>query len=582
MSRTSNFKIAIAAPQHAGANTGNAVTAQRWQQCLEASGHRVTIFASTETPPACDVLIALHAGHSANAVLNFNERYPKTPIVLGTVGTDLYTSIVNNSKSQRCLDVASRIVVLQPKAIDAIPKRHHSKCRVVYQSTTLPTKRSTALKGKFEVCVIGHLRPVKDPFRAAMAVRKLPDESKIHVVHFGAALSDSMQARAEKEATANPRYDWLGEVSHAKALSRLLRSRLLVHSSKTEGGANVITEAIMGGVPVLSSRILGSIGLLGDDYPGYFETGNTKQLRDLLLRVETDPTFLQSLSKAIKKQQPLFKPARERDAWKKIIAEVTEGKPSIRSSRAKAKLKPTAQEENGTAKDVKDALEPFINPEKAAFFPRFFKTGKGQYGEGDKFIGVTVPHQRKVAKQFRDLPEREIQKLLKDAIHEHRLTGVLILVGQYEKAKRDPRRQSQIVDFYLQNLDRVNNWDLVDSSAHKILGDWVRDKDRSILYELADSGHLWSERVSVIACLPLIKTGDFGDIVRLAKKFLTHDHDLMHKAVGWMLREMGNVDESTLHQFLKSHYHEMPRTMLRYAIEKLPKSIRRAYIEGRI
>ena len=234
------------------------------------------------------------------------------------------------------------------------------------------------------------------------------------------------------------------------------------------------------------------------------------------------------------------------------------------------------------AVDVKSALKQHINPEKAAFFPRFFKTGKGEYGEGDRFIGVTVPNQRKVARRFRSLPEKELVKLIKDPVHEHRLTGLLILVLQYERAKTD-EEQTQFVDLYLSLLDHVNNWDLVDSSAHKILGDWLLDREdqRVILDELAESGHLWRERVSVIACLPMIKRADFDWILRLADWFIDHEHDLMHKAVGWMLREAGKVDLDVLLEFLDQYASEMPRTMLRYAIEKLPERKRKQYLTAR-
>ena len=236
---------------------------------------------------------------------------------------------------------------------------------------------------------------------------------------------------------------------------------------------------------------------------------------------------------------------------------------------------------SGTSAKVKAALKEFIDAEKAAFYPRFFKTGKGQYGEGDWFIGVTVPNQRKVVRQFRDLPAKEIEKLLRDRIHEHRLTGLLILVAQFERAK-DEELQRRVVEVYMRNLDHVNNWDLVDSTAHKILGAWLAERDRDVLDELAASGHLWRERISVVACLHFIKQHDFDDILRLAEQFLDHTHDLIHKAVGWMLREAGNRNEQILEGFLSKHYSKMPRTMLRYAIERLKPARRKAYLEGRV
>jgi len=236
-----------------------------------------------------------------------------------------------------------------------------------------------------------------------------------------------------------------------------------------------------------------------------------------------------------------------------------------------------------TATSVKNALKQHASPEKAEFFPRFFKSGKGEYGEGDKFLGVIVPRQREVAKTFRDLPFAQTKRLLQDSIHECRLTALLILVNQFERSKDEDRR-GEIVEFYLANLDYVNNWDLVDSSAHKILGAWLLDRedDRYILDELAESEHLWRERVSVIACFAFIRRNDFDWILRLAEWFLDHEHDLIHKAVGWMLREMGKREEAVLHAFLTEHYQAMPRTMLRYAIEKLPEPVRRAYLNGRV
>lgn len=234
-----------------------------------------------------------------------------------------------------------------------------------------------------------------------------------------------------------------------------------------------------------------------------------------------------------------------------------------------------------TATEVKSALKKLGDPEKAAFFPRFFKSGKGEYGEGDKFLGVTVPKQRAVSKTFGDLSFAQIKKLLRDPIHECRLTALLILVRQFERCK-DELQLRKIVKFYLDNLDYVNNWDLVDCSAHKILGEWIvdREDEQYILDELAESEHLWRERVSLIACFPLIRRSEFDWILRLADWFLDHEHDLIHKAVGWMLREMGNRDESALHDFLVKHYKVMPRTMLRYSIEKLPETIRKAYLNG--
>lgn len=216
------------------------------------------------------------------------------------------------------------------------------------------------------------------------------------------------------------------------------------------------------------------------------------------------------------------------------------------------------------------------DPKKAAFFPSFFKTGKGQYGEGDIFLGVTVPKQRMIAKKHRDLSLSSIAKLLKDKRHEARLTALLILVEQFKRG--DAKERKRIFDFYLKNLEYVNNWDLVDSSAPQIVGAYLLDRPRAVLMKLARSKHLWSERVAMVATQALIREGELDETFSLAKYFISHPHDLMHKATGWMLREAGKKNEKALTRFLDRYAKRMPRTMLRYAIERLPESKRRAYL----
>jgi 3-methyladenine DNA glycosylase AlkD len=231
-----------------------------------------------------------------------------------------------------------------------------------------------------------------------------------------------------------------------------------------------------------------------------------------------------------------------------------------------------------TAFKVKAELKSFADSSKAEHSARFFKTGKGEYGEGDVFIGVTVPNQRKVAKQFKGLDLAEVKKLLDSKVHEHRLTALLILTYKYEKGDEALRRS--IYDFYMRNLARVNNWDLVDSIAHKIVGDYLLGKPvmRKVLYNLARSKDLWERRVAMISTWWFIKYDQFDDVVKLAEILLKDEHDLMHKAVGWMLREMGKKDEDRLRKFLDKHAGEMPRTMLRYAIEKLDEDVRKVYM----
>ncbi|MEA5258560.1 DNA alkylation repair protein [Arcicella aquatica] len=227
---------------------------------------------------------------------------------------------------------------------------------------------------------------------------------------------------------------------------------------------------------------------------------------------------------------------------------------------------------------LKQALLNHAKPERAIQTARFFKTGKGQYGEGDIFIGITNPEVRALVKEFwKTISLADIQLLLNDDIHEFRFTGLMILVEQFEKANEEKR--TEIVDFYLNNLPKINNWDLVDCSCYKILGVYLLDKDRQVLYDLANSKHLWTERIAVVSTMAFIRKGQFLDCFRLSALFLTHPHDLMHKACGWMLREIGKRDELALEEFLEEHLTKMPRTMLRYAIERMDENKRLSYLK---
>jgi 3-methyladenine DNA glycosylase AlkD len=225
---------------------------------------------------------------------------------------------------------------------------------------------------------------------------------------------------------------------------------------------------------------------------------------------------------------------------------------------------------------VKSDLQEAADPLHAAKLQRFFKTGKGEYGEGDIFLGIRVPEQRKIAKKHRDIPLEDVLDLLQSIIHEHRLTSLFILTDQFYKA--DEQRKEEIVRIYLENTEFINNWDLVDSSAHKILGTWLIDKPRDVLYKLARSESLWERRISLISTFSFINRGDFTDAVALTKILMNDDHDLIHKASGWVLREVGKKNTDKLLSFLDEYYLEMPRTMLRYAIEKLPEDQRKYYL----
>ncbi len=231
-------------------------------------------------------------------------------------------------------------------------------------------------------------------------------------------------------------------------------------------------------------------------------------------------------------------------------------------------------------KRVKQEIKEFSNKELAVFLQRFFKTGPGQYGEGDKFAGIKVPVSRKIAINNSDLSLSEIKELLHSEVHEERLIGLLILVNQYKKS--DEAQREKIFKFYISSAKRINNWDLVDLSAPQILGAFLVDKDKDILFKFAHSKNLWEKRIAVLSTFSFIKINRFDTALQISEILLNDDHDLIHKAVGWMLREIGKRDLNTEEKFLKKYYNKMPRTMLRYAIEKFPETKRQKYLKGKI
>ena len=225
---------------------------------------------------------------------------------------------------------------------------------------------------------------------------------------------------------------------------------------------------------------------------------------------------------------------------------------------------------------IKRDLLQLSSSERAKNLSRFFKTGKGQYGEGDVFWGITVPEQRRVAKMYMDLSLGALQELLGSKVHEHRLTALLILVSKYQKA--DVSGREEIFSFYLKNTVNINNWDLVDLSAPKIVGDYLVGKEPSVLFELAGSDNLWERRIAILSTFKFIANNDFEVALRISEQLLLDDHDLIHKAAGWALREIGKRDQEIEEQFLLKHYTKMPRTMLRYAIEKFDRNKRAFYL----
>ncbi len=225
---------------------------------------------------------------------------------------------------------------------------------------------------------------------------------------------------------------------------------------------------------------------------------------------------------------------------------------------------------------IKRDLSQLSDPDRAKKLSGFFKTGKGQYGEGDVFLGIPVPEQRKVAKKYIDLSLKDLQELLNSKIHEHRFTALVILISKYRKAEK--LGKEEIFNFLLKNIENINNWDLVDSSAPRIVGDYLVNKDRSILYKLAKSNSLWERRISILSTFIFIDNNDFEDALNISELLLQDKHDLIHKAVGWALREIGKRDQNVEERFLTKYCLQMPRTMLRYAIEKIDEKKRKFYL----
>lgn len=225
-------------------------------------------------------------------------------------------------------------------------------------------------------------------------------------------------------------------------------------------------------------------------------------------------------------------------------------------------------------------MKALADPERAAHSQRFFKTAPGEYGDGDHFLGIRVPETRNVARRHRGLSQSDVIQLLKSRFHEIRLLALIMLVDRFKKA--DERTQKQIYDLYMQNRARVNNWDLVDTSAPTIVGGYLSGRSHTILFKLARSDNLWDRRIAILATFKFIDERDFDDALKIAELVLDDHEDLIHKATGWMLREIGNRDRVTEERFLRRHYQDMPRTMLRYAIEKFPETVRKRYLQGRV
>jgi putative glycosyltransferase (TIGR04348 family) len=313
------MKIVLITPEGPTSRTGNRIAASRWARILRHLGHRTRVSADYDSEPA-DAMVAVHAWRSADAIERFKSKYPTRPVVLQLSGTDIYHYLdVDPVRTLRSMELADRLVALNDLAWCVVPKRLRTRLCVIHQSAEpLPYPRRPSRPAVI-VSVIGHLRDVKDPLRAAEAARLLPADSRVYIEQVGGAYTPSWAARARAEMSSNPRYVWRDDMPAAGVRRLLARSHAMVISSLSEGGANVISEAAVAGVPILASRMDGNVGLLGADYPGYFSVGDTQALAALLQRLEHEPRFAARLGKSVRQRASLFRPAREISAWRRLL-----------------------------------------------------------------------------------------------------------------------------------------------------------------------------------------------------------------------------------------------------------------------
>ena len=319
------MKIHLVTPAKKAARNGNRVSALRWAAMLRARGHKVTI-GREYTGEQVDLLIALHAWRSAESIKRYRQHYPAGALIVALGGTDVNSFLKTDARvTLESMRAADALVCLHDLIAEELPPDQRPKLHVICQSAEpLRIPRKPASR-HFDICVIGHLREEKDPFRTALAARLLPENSRIRVIHFGKAHDQSWARRAELEMQQNPRYHWKGEVPKWRVRREFSRTRAMVISSNQEGGANVVSEAIVAGVAVIASDIAGNIGLLGADYPAYFRVGDEQSLAELLHRAETDAAWLSSLEACCRRLAPRFSPELEADAWAALVDRVVGG-----------------------------------------------------------------------------------------------------------------------------------------------------------------------------------------------------------------------------------------------------------------
>jgi len=315
--------IGIITPAAPKSLNGNRATAQRWADFLVELGHKVSI-SMVWDGAEYDLMIALHAWRSAESIAQFKEKFPNKPLVLAMTGTDLYRFMHSHPEpTLASIYAADKLVTLHRLASKVLPESVQDKVQVIHQSALSLENPQTEIKkcpeNTFDICVVGHLREEKDSMRVAYAVRDLPSSSKIRVLHYGKAHNEEWANYAKEEMKINSRYKWFGEVSHKDVRDAYRCCRLMVLPSIMEGGANVVSEAVVAGLPVVASKIDGSVGLLGDDYAGYFPVKSESALRDVLLKAESDSGFFKKLSQQCKERAKLFTVEAEKLAWQELI-----------------------------------------------------------------------------------------------------------------------------------------------------------------------------------------------------------------------------------------------------------------------
>ena len=313
-------RICLITPAKPESRNGNRMTAARWARFLRQLGHEV-LLEQTWGGEESDVMISLHARRSHPSIKGYATAYPERPLVVALTGTDLYRDIRSDEAAKESLELATALILLQEKGVEELEPRHRSKARVIYQSAE-PVRRLPPAKDYFDVCVIGHLRAEKDPFRAALAADLLPPTSRVRVIHAGKPYGEELAKEARLLTQKNPRYRWLGEVPPREARRLLARSRLLAQTSLMEGGANTVSEALASGVPVVASDVPGNVGMLGEDYPGYYEVSDEEALARLLHRAEIEAAFYRELKARCNAHRYLVLPEREKAALGSLVEEV--------------------------------------------------------------------------------------------------------------------------------------------------------------------------------------------------------------------------------------------------------------------